>query len=140
MKQTSRARPSRLRLAATGSLQAAIRASPPITNVRPTKSAARWNRRATSAPSRSPSLAAQEFPDTFPLVQAYGCAVIKSLPGNHGEHSLQLKLINTVGEISNLGEFKNRIDGTIVSAPGGATINVQLNVVAKRFGTCYLCL
>ncbi len=81
--------------------------------------------------------------NALPLVQAYGCAILKSVAGHNEEHSIQLKMINTIGEITVVGEpVKTRIGSTagLEKVPGGATINAQLNIGVKRLGTCYLCV
>lgn len=81
--------------------------------------------------------------DAFAVVQAYGLVVAKAVPGYHEEHLITVKLINTVGEVSAVlprpftADFRSKLGEEV---PGGFTINIQLNLAVKRFGTCYLCV
>lgn len=91
---------------------------------------------ATEKPAGAPE-------EALPLIQAWGVAFLKAAPGHTGSHIFELKLLNTVGNLSNLGD---PIPTTFVSLPGledlptGVTLQVQLNVAVKRFGTCHLCV
>jgi hypothetical protein len=83
-----------------------------------------------------------EFPESaVPIVQAFACVIIRTVPDHTEEHSLQVKMINTVGEINDLSApLQVKLAGMVENAPGGATINLQLNIGVKRFGTCYVCV
>jgi len=81
--------------------------------------------------------------EAMPLVQAYGCALLKTKPGYVGEHSLQMKILNTIGEMTSTGDpatVKLFSKLGMEEVPGGVSIAIQLNIGVKRFGTCYLCL
>jgi len=75
-----------------------------------------------------------------PLIQAYGLLQVRAEIGHQEDHDLEFRLINTIGEMSVLslvkGHFQPRVEGT----PVGLTVNVQLNIAVKRFGTCFLCV
>jgi hypothetical protein len=79
----------------------------------------------------------------LPLVQAYACVILKTVPHYTEEHVIQLKLINTIGEVSNLGEpitLPFAAKPGMQDVPGGISINAQLNIGVKRLGTCYVCV
>lgn len=81
------------------------------------------------------------IPPDVPIVQMWITANVKAIPGYSGSHSLQLKLIDTAGELSDLGEA--RVDSFRSLWPDAhptfGTV-VQLRVGAKRLGNCYVCL
>jgi hypothetical protein len=81
--------------------------------------------------------------EVLPLVQAYGCALLKTKPGYVGQHALEMKTLNTVGEMTSTGDptiAKIFSKPGMEDVPGGISIAIQLNIAVKRFGTCYLCL
>ncbi len=82
-------------------------------------------------------------PEALPLIQGWGFAILKFVPSHNQEHVFEMKLINTIGELSNLAEpMKQLVEPTpgLENLPTGATLNIQLNVAVKRIGTCYLCV
>jgi hypothetical protein len=91
----------------------------------------------------APEQAANVPEEALPLVQAYGCVIIKAVPRHHEEHTIELKMIDTAGEIKELGEptkARAAAKAGMEDIPAGITISVQLNIRVKRLGTCYLCL
>jgi hypothetical protein len=91
-----------------------------------------------------PEVPAEAPTGSLPLVQAYCLVIIKTQSGYHGQHLIQIKLLNMKGELSNLGEAANTDvaarPGMGDDVPGGATIAFQLNIAVKNYGTCYVCV
>jgi len=87
-----------------------------------------------------------EFPvasmeNTFPVVQASCCVIFKSIPGHNKQHRVELKLLDTTGELQDLGDpMEVNLESKIEGLPSGATIAAQLNFGAKLLGTYYLCI
>ena len=79
-----------------------------------------------------------------PGVQAYALVMFKATPEHTAEHSLEIKLLNTAGELVSLGDPANVTFSTLPElegkVPKGMTINIQLNLAVKRYGTCYICV
>ena len=78
----------------------------------------------------------------LPLAQAHGLVNLKAEPNHEQEHELEFRTINTVGEVQSLGppmkiKFTSRVGP---QSPRGVTADIQLNVLVKRFGTCFLCV
>jgi hypothetical protein len=76
----------------------------------------------------------------IPMVQAYALLQVRAEAGHQEEHTLEFKIIKTGGEIATVAEAKARFQSQIEGAPGGLTVNAQLNIAVKRFGTCILCV
>ncbi len=80
--------------------------------------------------------------DLYPIIQAHALASLRTTPGYSGKHVIRLRLINTVGESSVIGQedllFQNKPE--LENAPSGGYITAQVNFGVKRFGTCYFCL
>lgn len=75
----------------------------------------------------------------LPHIQAFGCVLIKSKPGRY-EHIVQLKIENTVGEISDAGEPLTLLMANkpgMEDLPSGVAIQAEINIGVKRYGTCY---
>jgi len=67
--------------------------------------------------------------------------MLKAVPEHTDEHTFELKITNTVGEVSSLGEAIKSKFGTseeMKTLPAGVGINANLNLAAKRTGTCYV--
>jgi hypothetical protein len=73
----------------------------------------------------------------FPTVQTFACVLIKASPGKY-EHSLRVKMQNSAGEINELGEpFNLTLENKqgMGDIPTGASIQIELNIAVKRYGT-----
>ncbi len=68
-------------------------------------------------------------------------ASVKVDAAHTGEHKISVKLINTAGETTQMGEeIIQRFSPTENNAPSGVGYVVQLNLGVRRLGTCYVCL
>jgi hypothetical protein len=80
-------------------------------------------------------------PPGLPMVQLWVAANVKAHPKYSQSHSLQIKLINTLGEVSALGQpTEERFNSLWPDAHPALGIVAQLNLAVRRTGTCYLCL
>lgn len=81
--------------------------------------------------------------DLLPWVQFYALVAIRVEPGHDKEHELEIKILNTAGELNALGpptHINKMVSPLGPDIPGGVTINIQVNIAVKRFGTCFLCV
>jgi hypothetical protein len=77
----------------------------------------------------------------LPMIQLWVAANIKAYPGYTGSHSVQIKLINTAGEISDIGEPRvEKFDSKWPEAHPSLGVVAQLRLAVRRLGSCYLCL
>lgn len=82
-------------------------------------------------------------PETLPVIQAYALLILKAVPGHDGEHTLRVRMINTLGEATTIVEQPNaRFEAKpgYEQLPRSLSLSIQLNVGVKRYGTCYICL
>ena len=81
--------------------------------------------------------------NALPFLQGWGCVMLKFIPGHVEQHTFEMKLINTVGELSSIGDPSKPTNlgasKGLEEFPGGILLNAPLNIAVKRFGTCYLC-
>jgi hypothetical protein len=75
-----------------------------------------------------------------PILTTYGLAQIKADAGYCGEHDIEFRIINTSGEESLAAAAKGKFVSHIEGATTGLTASIQINILVKRFGTCFLCL
>ena len=78
------------------------------------------------------------------MISPYCLVTLKAQPGHQGRHSVQMKMLSTKGEMSDLGEalateFAVRFEFG-KSVPSGANISIQMNIIVKNYGTCYVCV
>jgi hypothetical protein len=86
-------------------------------------------------------LMSPEIKENFvPIIQAWGFVQIRANANHHGEHDLEFRTINTVGEMLTIATARARFDSTVEGATTGITASAQLNIGVKRFGTCFLCV
>lgn len=80
-------------------------------------------------------------PNALGAIQATALILLKAEVGYEGEHNLEVKLVNTVGEWSTLhGPQSETFKSSELTAPSGVAFGVQFALGVKRFGTCYLCV
>lgn len=82
--------------------------------------------------------------DSLPLVQGFVCAILKAVPGHTEDHIFDIKLTNTLGQVSSLlpepVKSKFGVSPGFERFPGGVGLNSPLSLWVKRMGTCYVSL
>jgi hypothetical protein len=76
----------------------------------------------------------------MPLIQAYALLLLKAKTGHLEEHDLEFRLINTLGETSTVSVARGGFKSPIADATTGLTVNAQISIAVKKYGTCYLCV
>jgi hypothetical protein len=75
----------------------------------------------------------------FHVVQAHALVMLKAIPGHTGEHNIEIKLMNAIGELSSVAIQKLATFSTAPElegkASGGISINIQLNIGVKNYGS-----
>lgn len=79
-----------------------------------------------------------------PGVQTHCLVMLKAESGHTASHNLELKFLNTLGELKPMGlatdfNFTSKPEFEMAT-PVGAAINFQLNVAVRNSGTCYVCV
>jgi hypothetical protein len=85
--------------------------------------------------------------EKLPTVRMYGCALIKGRPGAlEHEHSFEFKVYNDKSEKQELIlgpplklPVREILPG-MENFPTGGTINLEIHIAVKSYGTSYLCL
>ena len=76
----------------------------------------------------------------FERIQLSIFAVIKATIGHLDEHLIELTLQNAVGEFTPLVATKMNFSSKMADAPPAVSLNGQLNLAVRNFGTCYVLL
>jgi len=82
--------------------------------------------------------------EKVPVIKMFGCALIKGKPGRH-DHSIEFRVQNEGSDkFDNIGSPVilpvAQIPPGLEKFPAGGSINIELHVAVKTYGTSYLCL
>jgi hypothetical protein len=81
------------------------------------------------------------LPSNLPIVSFWAVGNVKAEPAYREPHSLEVRIVNTIGEVTTIGApITQAFDARLEPAPTASGLIAQINLGVTRFGTCYVCL